>query len=134
MLKGMFLHLFCQGCGKNYGNAVAFPADDDGWVIEPDDLAHIIDAKGWGLYINEDEEKPEELLCPDCAEKRNEAAAKVGSDLAVVYVEYMKKLEKGEVKGNTWNDFYDYADVPVENRSDFASAAILNKLVERKEI
>jgi hypothetical protein len=46
----------------------------------------------------------------------------------------MKKLKNGEVKGNTWNDFYDYAGISVGNRSDFATAAILNKLVERKEI
>ena len=56
------------------------------------------------------------------------------SDLATVYVEYMKKLKSGEVQGNTWNDFYDYAGILPENRSDFATAAILNKLVERKEI
>lgn len=74
MLKGMYLHLFCEGCGKNYGNSVVFPADGEGFIFDTDDLAQLIDDKGWGLYIREDEHECEhlEILCPECAEKRKE--------------------------------------------------------------
>ena len=57
-------------------------------------------------------------------------------DLGDVYVEYMGKLKSGEINKefNTGNEFYDYAGILTENRSDLATAAILNQLVKRKEI
>jgi hypothetical protein len=54
-------------------------------------------------------------------------------DLAEKYVEYMGKLARGEVKGNTWNDFYDYCDIPPKDRTDFASAAILKQVLVKEE-
>ena len=52
-------------------------------------------------------------------------------NLADVYIEYMEKREKGEAEGETWADFFDYAEVPKENRFDFAVGAILNELQKR---
>lgn len=51
-------------------------------------------------------------------------------DLAVQFIEYVKKLQKGEVSGNSWNDFFDYVDVSVEHRTDFGVAAILKQARE----
>jgi hypothetical protein len=46
-------------------------------------------------------------------------------DLAKKYIEYMD-LPEGE-RGTTFDDFFDWVDVPVEQRTDFAVAAILNR-------
>ena len=54
--------------------------------------------------------------------------------LTDVYIEYQESLAPGEVGKKTWNDFFDYAEVPMENRSDFAVAAMLNSLVESGHI
>jgi hypothetical protein len=43
--------------------------------------------------------------------------------LAVKYLEYMSKEDRGE----TYNDFFDWAGIPMEQRSDFALAAILDQ-------
>ena len=48
--------------------------------------------------------------------------------LALQFIEYVKLLNAGKVKDNTFNGFYDWVNVPVQNRSDFASAAILNQV------
>jgi hypothetical protein len=42
--------------------------------------------------------------------------------LGQAYLDYTEKHD-----GGTWNDFFDYAGVPMSDRSDFACAAILNK-------
>ncbi len=46
--------------------------------------------------------------------------------LAVSYIEYMDK----EDHGKTFNDFFDWVGVPMENRTDFAVAAILKNARE----
>lgn len=33
----------------------------------------------------------------------------------------------------TWDDFFDYANIPKEDRTDFACAAIIKKVKERKQ-
>jgi len=43
--------------------------------------------------------------------------------LAVKYLEYLEL----EDRGTTFNDFFDWVEVPMENRTDFAVAAILNQ-------
>ena len=44
--------------------------------------------------------------------------------LAVKYIEYLDK----EDRGTTFNDFFDWVGVKEENRTDFAVAAILNRV------
>lgn len=46
-------------------------------------------------------------------------------DLAKKYIEYMDLPE--DQRGTTFDDFFDWVDVPVEQRTDFAVAAILNR-------
>jgi hypothetical protein len=48
--------------------------------------------------------------------------------LAVKYIEYMDK-DKAD-RGETFDDFFNWADVPKKNRSDFAVAAILKQAKE----
>lgn len=52
----------------------------------------------------------------------------VEKSLALQFIEYVKLLNAGQVKDNTFDGFYDWVDVTVRNRSDFASAAILNQV------
>lgn len=47
-------------------------------------------------------------------------------NLAVKYLEYLEL----EDKGTTFNDFFDWVNVPMENRTDFAVAAILKNARE----
>ncbi len=54
--------------------------------------------------------------------------------LAVKFIDYVKLLNAGEVKDNTFDGFYDWINLPVELRSDFASAAILKQASEILEI
>jgi hypothetical protein len=54
-------------------------------------------------------------------------------DLAKKYLEYLDKDDRGE----TFDDFFDWIDVPCEQRSDFVIGAILNraqKLLRRELI
>lgn len=46
--------------------------------------------------------------------------------LAVKYLEYLDKEDRGE----TFDDFFDWAGVAVEHRTDFATAAILKQALE----
>ena len=46
-------------------------------------------------------------------------------DLAQKYIEYMD-MPKDE-RGTTFNDFFDWVEVPYEQRTDFAIGAILNR-------
>lgn len=51
--------------------------------------------------------------------------------LAVKYIEYLELQDviMGGL-GNTFNDFFDWVGVPMENRTDFAVAAILKNARE----
>ena len=51
--------------------------------------------------------------------------------LAVCYLEYLEL----ENRGQTFNDFFDWVGIPMENRTNFAVAAILKQardIVESK--
>jgi hypothetical protein len=47
-------------------------------------------------------------------------------NLAVKYLEYIELRDSG----TTFNDFFDWVGVPMENRTDFAVAAILKNARE----
>lgn len=47
------------------------------------------------------------------------------TDLAQKYIDYMDMPK--EKRGTTFNDFFDWVDVPVEQRTDFLVGAILNR-------
>jgi len=49
----------------------------------------------------------------------------VHTDLARKYIEYMDLPQ--DKRGTTFNDFFDWVDVPMEQRTDFLVAAILNR-------
>jgi len=51
--------------------------------------------------------------------------------LAVKYLEYLDLKDNimGGL-GNTFNDFFDWAGIPMRNRTDFAVAAILKQVQE----
>ena len=49
--------------------------------------------------------------------------------LAVKYLEYLDK----EIPDATFNDFFDWAEVPTELRNNFGVAAILKQAAEIKE-
>ena len=46
-------------------------------------------------------------------------------DLAKKYLEYCNKPE--EERGVTFEDFFDWVEIPPEQRTDFAIGAILNR-------
>jgi len=50
--------------------------------------------------------------------------------LAHKYLEYLDK----EDRGNTYNDFFDWVGIPIEQRSDFVIAAILKQALEIQEV
>ena len=58
--------------------------------------------------------------------------------LAEEFLNYVNLLNEGKVEDNTFDGFYDWAGIPMEQRSDFASAAILKqatkilKLIEKE--
>ena len=50
--------------------------------------------------------------------------------LAVKYLEYLEL----ENRGTTFNDFFDWVGIPMENRTNFAVAAILKQALELSKI
>lgn len=51
--------------------------------------------------------------------------------LAQQYIDYM---DSDCPAGNTWDDFFDHVNIPKENRTDFAVAAIMKQVCEIKGI
>jgi hypothetical protein len=49
----------------------------------------------------------------------------VHDDLGRKYLEYMDMPE--DKRGTTFNDFFDWVNVPMEQRTDFLTGAILNR-------
>ena len=50
----------------------------------------------------------------------------MSESLAVKYLEYLDKEDCGE----TFNDFFDWVGIPMEQRTGFATAAILKQAME----
>jgi hypothetical protein len=49
------------------------------------------------------------------------------NNLAELYIKY---LDEDMTNGKTWDDFFDYAEVSKDARTDFACAAILKQAQE----
>jgi hypothetical protein len=47
--------------------------------------------------------------------------------------EYIKYITENEIKDKTWNDFFEYAKVPMKHRTDFAIASILKQVMEKNK-